>query len=501
MTSAKVDGKHGRGSFSGLDYVLQAILTSVQTYITPYLNECEAVLSLSPPDGGVSADLIVRSIWVPITSAILDKYSGMFSIGIPAVLSSCYRTVQRFLSSLQELVSPVWRPALTRRLFAHPSVREFQAKWKLDVYYQLRCNEVLSRIEKACYVSAKHGLSSSISRNLITVMYHGGEDEKDSKKALGGEMATVSYINSHISHAVTLNVQDYQQLRNEILQYLNNVEFQCSIFTLFTVELTACLHSTVVLSPLSSKFFAFILRILQRLEAQVAAVSGVHTPSFGKLTVDQIKQSVLQTMNKTASSSAKTPTDATTEKESATSTSALAGAVSPMANVPLIQSADELMLLVQDLLAFETWMSKDLQFRVKAVMLDIHEYNFKISDPTEDDAAVVAKSKQATIEKSISSCFKVTQSSLRSTTGAVWLKMSQLVAAECKKGLVSAVKGIAGKFRMTNKPPPDSASTFIEPIFNPLRYRNLQCYPSILPFLLLIIITFLLVILLSQETA
>ena len=465
MTSAKVDGKNGRGSFSGLDNVLQAILTSIRAFIVPYLNECEAVLSLSSADGGVSADLIVRSIWVPITTAILDKYSGMFSIGIPSVLSSCYRTIDRFLDSLQELVSPIWRPALARRLLAHPTVKVFQAKWKLDVYYQLRCNEVLSRIEKACYVSAKHGLSSSIARNLITIMCKGSEDEKDTKKASSGEMVTISHINSHISHAVTLSPEDYQQLHSEILGYFNNVEFQCSIFNLFAVELTACLQKTVLLPPLSSKFFTFILRILQRLEAQVAAVSNIHTPSFSKLTVDQIKQSVLQTMNKTASSSAKVSADAATEKESGSSTTS-AAAVSTLTSVPVIQSADELMLLVQDLLAFETWVSVDLQARVKVAMLEIIRHNIKTSDTVEPEA----ESKQASIETSISSCFQVTQSNLQSTAGAVWLKMSQLVATECKKGLVSSVKGIAGKFRMTNKPPPDSASAFIEPIFNPLRY-------------------------------
>ena len=473
MTAAKVDGKNGRGSFSGLDTVLQAILSSVRAYLVPFLNEGEAVLSCSSRDSA-SCDLIIKSIWLPISTVLLEKYSGMFTTGIPAVLSECFRTVDRFLSSLQELASPAWQVALARRIRSHQTVRDFQARWKLDVYYQLRCNEVLSRIEKACYVSSKHGWTSAIARSVVSAMYSG--DSSDEKKSVSGEIGLIAYINSHLSNSVSLSSAESQRLRKEILDDLNNAEFQCAIFTAFSVELLTCLQKSVLLPALSAKFLTFILRILQRLEAQIAAACNILTASFGRLTIEQLRQSVLQSLNKTASSSLKDSTP-TAEKDSSTTSaissaptasSANAAAVSVLPSVPLLQAADEFVLLVQDLLAFESWVFSSLQMKVKSEFTDIHNFNV-LAGLTETDAA----EGRLEIERSIATCFEAAQFNLRSTTVAVWLKMSQVVSSECKKGLASSVKGIAGKFRMTNKPPPDSASPFIEPIFNPLRLSTI----------------------------
>jgi hypothetical protein len=67
---------------------------------------------------------------------------------------------------------------------------------------------------------------------------------------------------------------------------------------------------------------------------------------------------------------------------------------------------------------------------------------------------------------------------LDGTRVAVWAKLCQVLGAECRRNL-QAVKAVAGKYRMTNKPPPDAASQYVESILAPL--RCVRASPSI-PF-------------------
>ena len=51
----------------------------------------------------------------------------------------------------------------------------------------------------------------------------------------------------------------------------------------------------------------------------------------------------------------------------------------------------------------------------------------------------------------------------------VWSRISSMICSECKTAL-QAVKGVAGKYRLTNKPPPETPSPFVGTILTPLRY-------------------------------
>ena len=60
------------------------------------------------------------------------------------------------------------------------------------------------------------------------------------------------------------------------------------------------------------------------------------------------------------------------------------------------------------------------------------------------------------------------QNCLHGTRVAVWSRVCFLLAADCKKGL-AAVKAVAAKYRMTNKPPPEAHSPYVEVILQPFR--------------------------------
>jgi len=65
----------------------------------------------------------------------------------------------------------------------------------------------------------------------------------------------------------------------------------------------------------------------------------------------------------------------------------------------------------------------------------------------------------------------------------VWTRICNLLGAECKRNLV-AVKAIAGKYRMTNKPPPEVASTYVESVLQPYKSfleRNEEKFTAFAP--------------------
>lgn len=68
----------------------------------------------------------------------------------------------------------------------------------------------------------------------------------------------------------------------------------------------------------------------------------------------------------------------------------------------------------------------------------------------------------------IVSLIKSHAESLLSLSSSIWTKTSSIIGNECKKNL-GGVRVIAGKYRMTNKPPPDAPSPYVETILQPLR--------------------------------
>jgi Domain of unknown function (DUF3510) len=81
-------------------------------------------------------------------------------------------------------------------------------------------------------------------------------------------------------------------------------------------------------------------------------------------------------------------------------------------------------------------------------------------------------------------CLTQQQRCLTGTRVAVWGRVCSMLGGECKKGL-SAVRAVAAKYRMTNKPAPDAPSPYVELILQPFKYVTQSPFtsPSSSPFL------------------
>jgi hypothetical protein len=105
-------------------------------------------------------------------------------------------------------------------------------------------------------------------------------------------------------------------------------------------------------------------------------------------------------------------------------------------------------LLAADLYSLARWLKSSLEPRAIALI---------------PSSSAADKAKEAVSALLDSECER-----LDATRKAVWSRLVSLLGADCRRGLL-AVKAVAGKYRMTNKPAPDSASPYVETVLAPLR--------------------------------
>jgi hypothetical protein len=140
LTQGKIDGPEGRTSFSGLHSTLQTILQSLQRALHDPLVVSEEIFCATPATGLTpppAVDLIIGGIWKPLSNALQVQCSGMFMTGITVIFHRTYEAIQYFLTKLSEICGSEWSERISRRLFQHETVIQFQQLWKLDLYFKV----------------------------------------------------------------------------------------------------------------------------------------------------------------------------------------------------------------------------------------------------------------------------------------------------------------------------------------------------------------------------
>jgi hypothetical protein len=62
-----------------------------------------AALDRAEQIAGFPLDLMTRGVWQPVAELAQERFSEMFSVGIPSTLSHCYRCMRQFLQKLQTI--------------------------------------------------------------------------------------------------------------------------------------------------------------------------------------------------------------------------------------------------------------------------------------------------------------------------------------------------------------------------------------------------------------
>lgn len=121
-----------------------------------------------------------------------------------------------------------------------PSLLAFHSRWKLDLYYQLRSQEIFGRVDKACQLF----LTPNGMRKEAVVEDTGGTN--------------------------TIDIADV----NAIQKLFSVSQFQLPTSRIIATELGTCLHSRVLLPSLASRFFGLAVQVLLKLQTAVATVAG-----------------------------------------------------------------------------------------------------------------------------------------------------------------------------------------------------------------------------------
>lgn len=90
-------------------------------------------------------------VWAEIGRAILDELrSVVFAAGKPDDFRRHHETTQAFIRSLEFLAPSVHAIVVMR---AHPVYVQFERRWQLPVYFQLRWKEIVTKLEEALAVT------------------------------------------------------------------------------------------------------------------------------------------------------------------------------------------------------------------------------------------------------------------------------------------------------------------------------------------------------------
>jgi hypothetical protein len=508
LTHGKIDGKEGRGSFSGLSDVLLLLLTTLKKSpsLMMLISQLEDFLPLSSSvsmkknqhNPSLSeVDLIVNGIWKPVANVLIERFNSMFSIGITMTFAKCFLSVQNFLSALSFtlLSNSRYHQTILSRLLSCDCTQTFMKKWKSDTYYQLRLKEVTVRCDKFCDYSLKtYFLTSS---STFTA-------EQENISHLFDSLYSSLFSTSHSANAglslensALISVRDsYLKMKSSVYSsssaYFSQrpLTFINSFFDSFLLELLILTDShNVMISPVLSKCLLGAEKIINRLILHLLLLTGsdetIGTTAGGKLMkltkmeLDQIRTRMLTSFSSTASVSSVNMSSpagkgAAVLKSSEKSTNFATSSSSPSLSSVIVQArtTDELLIIAYDFLVFIVWFQsswKDyLVQNVSATLLNARGVSSKVDEETAASPSLLS---EKSIEKLVSSIISRKVGEMMFLLQSIYrvIFRDNLVNECTSKSLSSNLIAIAGKYRTTSSLEPTSASPYIGIIFNPIK--------------------------------
>lgn len=205
-----------------------------------------------------------------------------------------------------------------------------------------------------------------------------------------------------------------------------NFTWKLSFTETFVCEMLTCLHPSIFLRDLNRKFLSLIVKILNGYFSHLAKF------------LDQRCQ-----------------------EQSIGSPSPSKGFVSVVASRSM--SLEELMWVDHDICQLNGW--------IKTVLIPFttNKLSFQYQGEQGESAAIISSMLETLLKRQ--------QNTAQELRPNVRKKIADIITMDCKSGL-KAVKSIAGKFRMTNKPPPESPSSYVASILKPLK-KYLENYKEL----------------------
>jgi hypothetical protein len=463
LTQGKIDGKEGRGSFSGLEDCLSTFLETIRkSRLIPFFNafedyslECLSSSVENNSSSGMKIDFIVHGIWKPIATLLKEKFSSMFTIGITHIFSRCFLAIHSFLQDLSQLMVPTYQPIVFQRLTNHSIItKDFWKLWKFDLYYQLRFRELVTRLDRLgefSYRNDHQGLTMALEQFYSSFL----QGNNNSNKTITNANKSSAAVSTHSMDA-NLDKETVSRMGKQFLEMKNRFNFMNQFFDGFILELLLLIDPNIALPPLFSKFLLLQERIILRIGLQVILLTNDPTLAsvalkMNKNEFDGVKLSLLKPPSTTT---ANHPQEGKAgDKKAAAPAASVPPAGPSAADQQLLNkncTVDERILLTEDLLKFLLWFHQNY-FQIVFAHPVLHTVN--------DNSG--SSQLQTLIQTSFSGVVHKLLIVMHWSYRQIYLDIVQ----ECLKPL-TGIKAIAGKYRMTNKPAPTLASPYVTTIFS-----------------------------------
>jgi len=434
VSMGRLDEGGARGQCTGLSSLLDDIANTIHGSFGSVLRLSEATFGAAD-DGPVEVDLVSAGVWAPLATALMADPGikmALFSPGIAGILQSNYVALDSFLSELassllkpdaqaegkasssasglppvpsadgsvnfaplyfRPSVSPELIVAAQGRVHRHSLTADFNKKWNLPIYYQLRFGECCTRLNKAMARVQKEGWEADV--------YTGDEAfAKELREKLGFELPLF-------------------------------LELYDSLLWLWRPD--------VILRPLSHRFLRGATQLVGRLVAFVKdGLEG--SIRFGETPPPKAAAQKLE--NGPASENG----EPIPESEPLPDNSYCWG-----------ERLEDVACVAWELTVLETSLTHDYVEIVAVAIAPFDACDTNNDSDLEELRSIVA---DALAEASQDVAPVIRQS---------WSDVIvNILTLKCSAPL-SAVKGVAATYRMTNRPPPKVASPFVSTILRPLK--------------------------------
>ena len=212
-------------------------------------------------------------------------------------------------------------------------------------------------MDRACHLVGRHGLVTKVIEDIYTpraedVAAHIPQVQTQVRPgATPGNSSMISATVASLppSLTLTLSPSELDAVRNLALP--TSQRLHLSLSEAFCTEIATCLHPSVALRALSTKFFGVAVRLLLRLESHAAMTAEVPTPSFPKSALTAMLLQQNSTQNNISGASMSTPLKSNPTLSPAASTTAHSSGQSALATA----SIDDLVFLASDLNTLTGW--------------------------------------------------------------------------------------------------------------------------------------------------
>ncbi|KAI8895229.1 hypothetical protein BC833DRAFT_529715 [Globomyces pollinis-pini] len=154
--------------FVSLDTVSEATKTFEETILTPFFesqlpnednldglfepilafvrSRCMKIYEISTiAFKGIENNLLVDSIWTPIIQFISNEFKFIFNVVNPTVFHQSFKSSSKFISHFEKLC---FTKDVLVKLRSNILYKEYNRRWQLSVYFQLKHNEFIAKFEE-----------------------------------------------------------------------------------------------------------------------------------------------------------------------------------------------------------------------------------------------------------------------------------------------------------------------------------------------------------------